>query len=133
MLCKYEKCQEPAKSKGFCQSHYKKNHLYGDPGYKHRASVEDGLDFISKAIRHQDSDNCLIYPYGKQGAGYGSIRIAGKQTLVHRIVCEAVNGDVTKDKPFALHNCGNGHLGCCNPHHLRWGTFSENMYDKYAN
>jgi hypothetical protein len=29
-----------------------------------------------------------------------------------------------------LHSCGNGHLGCINPHHLRWGSHPENMSDK---
>lgn len=25
-----------------------------------------------------------------------------------------------------LHSCGNGHLGCCNPHHLKVGTQHDN-------
>jgi hypothetical protein len=30
----------------------------------------------------------------------------------------------------AAHSCGNGHLGCVNPHHLRWVTPKENAADR---
>src|SRR5690606_20841041 len=30
----------------------------------------------------------------------------------------------------AAHSCGNGHLGCCNPRHLRWASHVANMADK---
>lgn len=32
-------------------------------------------------------------------------------------------------KEYALHICGNGHLSCVNPAHLRWGSLSDNAKD----
>jgi hypothetical protein len=31
---------------------------------------------------------------------------------------------------LAAHSCGNGHLGCVNPRHLRWATAKENAHDE---
>jgi hypothetical protein len=28
--------------------------------------------------------------------------------------------------------CGNGHLGCINPHHLKWKTHWENHQDRHV-
>ncbi len=41
--------------------------------------------------------------------------------------CEAAHGAAPEGKPNALHNCGNP--SCVNPHHLRWGSQSENRDD----
>jgi hypothetical protein len=33
-------------------------------------------------------------------------------------------------KQEAAHRCGNGHLGCIHPKHLRWATRQQNSDDK---
>ena len=43
--------------------------------------------------------------------------------------CEEVNGSPPTPYHDAAHSCGNGHLGCCTPKHLRWATRSENIAD----
>jgi hypothetical protein len=32
---------------------------------------------------------------------------------------------------MAIHCCGNGHLSCVNPAHLRWGTAKDNGKDAH--
>jgi hypothetical protein len=46
-------------------------------------------------------------------------------------MCELVHGFAPSDNHEAAHSCGNGHLGCVNPNHLRWDTPSGNAADKY--
>lgn len=130
-LCRCEGCQKPKKVKGFCTPHYLKFHRHGDPLFKSkRTTGEEIKEFLNKAIKY-DNDECLIYPYSKQGSGYGSAKIKGKTTLVHRYVCEAVHGKSPRGKPFVLHSCPENQRSCCNPNHLRWGSHSENMLDRY--
>jgi hypothetical protein len=45
-------------------------------------------------------------------------------------MCILAHGDPLSGGLEAAHNCGNGHLGCCNPKHLRWATHLENEGDK---
>jgi hypothetical protein len=79
-------------------------------------------DFIA-----YEGDDCLIWPHAKNEHGYAIVLKDGKNKLVSRIICEAVNGPPPSEKPESLHSCGNGHLGCVNKRHLRWGTHAENM------
>lgn len=88
----------------------------------------DKEKWICEAIAH-NRDECLLWPYGKTSAGYGVVSVDGKQRLVHRYVCEIANGPPSPEQTDAAHNCGNGHIGCANPKHLRWATRSENMRD----
>ncbi len=44
-------------------------------------------------------------------------------------MCELAHGPAPADKPLATHSCGNGHLGCVHPGHLRWGDLSDNYED----
>ncbi|RVG08581.1 hypothetical protein CN204_04415 [Sinorhizobium meliloti] len=83
------------------------------------------------AIKHQ-SDECLLWPYGKDSKGYGQITINGKNFGAHRYICLVVHGEPPTEKHHASHSCGNGHLGCVNPNHLGWKTNLENIQDMVA-
>src|SRR5690606_22017504 len=76
------------------------------------------------------ADDCLIWPYAKLANGYAAIRIDGKTTTAARIMCVAAHGEPLTPQLEAAHSCGNGHLGCVNPRHLRWATTAENNSDK---
>jgi hypothetical protein len=114
--------------RGWCSAHYQrwKRHgdplaggtLYGEP----QAAMAEAIAFVG--------EDCLIWKFGKSGGGYGQIQVKGKKLYVHRVVCEAANGPPPSPDREAAHSCGNGHLGCCNPAHLRWATQSENMDDR---
>jgi hypothetical protein len=80
---------------------------------------------------HQDyehKDWCLMWPFYRL-RGYGSFGYLGKSYYAHRFMCELVHGKPPTPDHQAAHSCGNGHLGCVNPHHLSWKTQSENQLD----
>ena len=87
--------------------------------------------FLTK--KHWPKHACIIWPFSKgssdKGPGYGHIG-RDKNRLVHIEICRRVHGAKPTRKHEVAHSCGNGHLGCINPNHLRWATRSENHQDK---
>jgi hypothetical protein len=84
--------------------------------------------------RHYPHDDwCLIWPFARdRREGRALTGAGGTNRLAHRVMCELVNGPPPLDKPQACHSCGNGHEGCVNPHHLLWGSNSDNQKQRYA-
>jgi hypothetical protein len=77
------------------------------------------------------TDDCLTYPFGKTGMGYGVVYPKGdRQMLAHRWMCEHVHGPAPEGKIWVAHSCANGHLACVNPRHLRWATPKQNGEDR---
>lgn len=103
--------------------------MWGD-GFDRSPLIEYGapLRFIEVAVAHK-SDDCLTWPFAKITAGYGTVGVEGVTRLAHRVVCERVHGPPPTPRHEAAHNCGNGHLACINPRHLRWATHKENCAD----
>lgn len=87
------------------------------------------LEWIKEHVAY-DGDGCLFWPFGKDDKGYGMVsvgtRVARKS---HRVMCQMVNGDPPTPSHHAAHECGNGHLGCVHPKHLKWKTPEENQQD----
>lgn len=81
-----------------------------------------------RAHVNTDSDDCIIWPYCMNAAGYGIAVIDGKQGIASRMMCVLAHGRPTPPRMFAAHRCGN--QSCVNPHHLRWATHMENMADR---
>jgi len=128
-MCSISKCQNPIYNNnvyGYCRKHFRRNKIYGDPLYTKITDREDTKSFIEKALKYKNKNQCLIWPYFRNKKGYA----ASNKGLVHRIICKRVNGDNPKNKPLALHSCGNGNLGCINPHHLYWGDRYDNSSDQ---
>lgn len=99
--------------------------------HRHQRAKRGSLKlFVYDVAAVYEGDDCLIWPYAKNNKGYGQVRIDGKRVLVHRIVCELVNGYPPSINCEAAHLCGNGHLGCCNARHLTWKTHKENCGDR---
>jgi hypothetical protein len=83
-------------------------------------------------LEHRDyphKDWCLIWPFFKNKHGRGVIGTSGDTQFAARVMCELVKGEPPTPEHTAAHGCGNGHLGCTNPHHLDWKTKAENMED----
>jgi hypothetical protein len=82
---------------------------------------------------HRDycrSEQCLFWPFGRTSAGYGQFGREGKQTFVHRYMCEYTHGPAPSEKHHAAHACGNGDRGCVNPCHISWKTPRQNQLDR---
>jgi hypothetical protein len=115
--------------RGLCSRHYQRKRIHGSPLGGGTARGEPRA-YLEGTVLPFTGDDCLIWPYAKIGCGYGNIFLDGANVLVTRIACEHRNGPPPTAKHHAAHSCGNGHLGCCNPNHLRWATAAENNADQ---
>lgn len=84
-----------------------------------------------RAHLNYEGEECLLWPFGKDDKGYGTVVAFDRIRKAHRVMCELVHGIPPGSKAQASHNCGNGHLGCVNPKHLEWKSNSENQLDRY--
>lgn len=129
-ICSIDGCDKPVKSRGWCDMHYVRWHTHGDPTFRKKPGNGEVVRFFREVVLTYEGDDCLFWPYGKYGSGYGMININRRSRTVSRVVCEEINGLPPSENYDAAHSCGNGHLGCVNPRHLSWKTRAENMADK---
>ena len=94
-------------------------------------STRKTLKFLEAAMQH-DQNECLIWPFARNSAGYAHFGLGGRNVLAHRYICEKMRGPAPLDKPMALHTCGSGSLGCIAPRHLKWGDRRDNAADMVA-
>lgn len=129
-ICSVDGCGKSAYLRGWCASHYQRNYRYGSPlgGTTHKG---EPMAFYRNTVLRLDTDECIIWPYGKTGKGYAAMNVDGRQKDVHRVACEDANGPPPTPEHEAAHTCGKGHMGCVNPKHLRWASRKENMADQY--
>lgn len=80
--------------------------------------------------RSYSGDDCVLWPFKRNGAGYGQVWINGKGEIASRVMCALVHGDPPTPQHEAAHSCGRGHDACVTPGHLRWATTKENMADR---
>lgn len=127
--CAIPECEKPSRVWNLCVAHYYLKKHNGDPLLKKKQGRAPG-ELNAWIERHvaTEQDDCLIWPYYRNKQGYAVISAKS----VHRMICERVNGAPPSPAHQAAHNCGNGHLGCVNPKHLRWATPKENCADRVA-
>lgn len=77
-----------------------------------------------------DGDDCLIWPFARSPNGYGMLLAEGKFITASRYMCVVAHGKPVSPKLQATHSCGNGHIGCMTPKHLRWRTAQQNAAEK---
>ena len=114
--------------RGYCRKHHRRLRLYGDPL---GGRTPDG-EPMAWLLRHKEyqGDDCLKWPYNTDKRGQGRIRNRDSSTSASRMMCIIAHGEPPSYTLEAAHSCGNGHLGCCNPRHLRWATTKENADDR---
>lgn len=127
-LCSVDGCGKGVRSKGLCNAHYLRLWRHGDPK---GGALAKGVakDFFGEALQYQGTA-CLFWPFAKKECGTAVLNKRGTVLRVPREVCRAVHGEPPAQFYHAAHSCGNGHLGCVNPKHLRWATPTENNLDK---
>lgn len=69
---------------------------------------------------------CWLWPYSSNQDGYGHFNLNGKTQRVSRYVLMVVEGE-PPENAIARHSCDVPQ--CFNPHHLSWGTRSQNVQD----
>ena len=127
-ICSIHTCDKPAFARGWCEKHYYRWLRRGDPlAETPKERIRSELD---RAIQYA-GDDCLVWPLYRDPSGRGQIHYNGRNAFVARVICEEAYGPPPTQQYVAAHSCGNGHLGCCNPHHLRWATQSENLLDTH--
>lgn len=130
-LCSVLDCGKPAKTKGWCKTHYSRWYARGTPTPDGTKKGELADYFNSTVITHS-GDDCLFWPYGTAGKGYGLMTYNGERVYVHIAACLHAHGPKPSPLHEVAHSCGNGHLGCVSPRHLRWDTRTGNCADKLA-
>lgn len=127
--CNIDACSKPHFARGFCHIHYARWRAHGDP----LAEVKEpglGQKFLEEVALQYQGDDCLIWPFGRNTAGYGVFSNSGGTNIVARYICEQVHGAPPTEKHEARHLCGKGTSACISPKHVVWGTPHENQMDK---
>lgn len=88
------------------------------------------MRFIEEVVIPYEGDECVLWPFGRGGKGYGYMRADGVHQAAHRYICKRVNGEPPSPLHEASHSCGNGFGGCVTKRHLTWKTPKENAADK---
>lgn len=130
-ICTIDGCDKLQRARGYCHPHLSRWYRYGDP-LAGRIDCGAAMVFLETTVIPFEGDECLIWPYGRDGGGYGKVVHNGRPRNAHRVACEIVHGLPPTPKHEAAHSCGKGHEGCVNPRHLEWKTRKENHADKLA-
>lgn len=128
--CSIEGCGGKYLALGFCNRHYLRFKRHGSPELGGPAHGE-AMAWIKAHLGHS-GDECLIWPFAKDKTGNARIRHKGRNITAARLMCELVHGAPEPGQTDCAHSCGNGHLACMNPKHLRWATHHENVLDAKA-
>lgn len=95
-------------------------------------------DFWARVVGNRSQRNgCWNWAGATNSTGYGTVRYQGKAMTAHRLAAFLTGLIDTTDAPrdrrstgFILHGCDN--RLCCNPSHMKVGTYAENQLDAYA-
>jgi hypothetical protein len=128
-ICSVDGCGKTHLARGLCGTHYTRWQRTGSAEGPNRTPRGAPLAFIKAALQG-DTAECVHWPFAKHRAGFGLITLQGRTQVAARVVCTMAHGKPPNRKLQAAHSCGNGHLGCINPKHLRWATREENANDQ---
>lgn len=128
-ICKIDGCEKQSFGRGMCSMHYYRVLRNGHLSARAKAEDGAGIGWIKRHVNNK-GDDCLIWPFGAPSCGYGQVRVNGADIVASRYMCALAHGNPPTPRHEAAHSCGNGHLGCMNPKHLRWATRSQNNLDR---
>jgi hypothetical protein len=121
--CAVANCSHAAWARGYCEKHYYRWRLYGNPlGSKHGSD----LDRFMRYFGEPNSNGCREWTGGLTTSGYGKFSVKHRDVLAHRFAYEHMVGPIPEGRDL-LHSCDNP--PCCEPTHLRPGGPAENAAD----
>lgn len=126
--CLVPGCDSPSRARGRCMKHYRSGVKSGEIAVEKRK--ETRLDYIKRVVLPYAGDDCLYWPFVANNNHYPVILYEGRVCNVSRVVCILTHGKPRRRALEAAHACGNGHLGCVNPRHIRWKTKFENLRER---
>jgi len=103
--------------------HMERRHFRRNRGKHKRYLSLPVMEFLHDH-KNFDRKHCLLVP----GMSPPNPLVVNGQAA-SRHMCRMAHGEPESGEA-ARHLCGNGHLSCVNPTHLRWGTVYENIRDK---
>jgi hypothetical protein len=120
-ICSVSDCETKSRAAGFCNAHYKKNKIYGDP-----LGGKPGLEerFWAKVDQSGECWNWIASTYPN---GYGQFGMDGSMRCAHRVAYRLAVGPIPEGHHID-HICHN--KLCCNPEHLRPVTNKQNMENR---
>lgn len=129
-ICSVEGCGKRVFGRGWCSMHYARWIRHGDERtvLKRLSRPGEGMNWIKELIV-DPGDDCIEWPFGRDGQGYGNVSWNNESYLAHRIAYGLFRGEMVESGVVCRHTCGNGHLGCVNPRHIILGTQQQNCQD----
>jgi len=137
--CAIDGCDRIHRARGYCYMHYRRVLRQGDPLVRYPTAPRAKL-FWPKVdkdgpIHPYDPElgPCWLWTGARNPRGYGLLGSTGKgrrRVFTHRWALEDALGRPLADGLLALHSCDNP--PCCNPAHLREGTYQGNAADAAA-
>lgn len=89
---------------------------------------KDAERFRRKLPMHLGPVQCWEWPEHRNAEGYGKFGLGKKCESAHRVSFRLFNGSIPPDM-VVMHKCDNP--PCCNPAHLKLGTWRDNAVDKW--
>lgn len=125
-ICAVDGCDKLRTRYRICTMHRMRLKRNGtlDVGPRHRCNIR----WIEAHVDEPDGP-CLIWPFSRADGGRGYVYFGGRRIPAPRAMCIMAHGEPPSPGLHAAHSCGNGHLGCMHPKHLRWATPVENAAD----
>jgi hypothetical protein len=127
--CSIDGCNGAVLAKGYCSKHYQRWRSGTPLDRRDKAPNGAPLAFLASLIGTEEQ-GCVKWPYGTTGGGRGSMFVGDNWINADRQICIMAHGEPPLPDLETAHSCGNGHLACVNPNHVRWDTRAGNHADK---
>lgn len=125
-ICSIADCDKKHYARTFCRNHYRRLMWSGNPlgvQTEKGSVIKWCMDLISNP-----PEDCVLWPFGMSGSGYGVMKMDGATILAHRAVYRIYTGE-NPDMEAAHGPCHN--RACVNPRHISWKTKSDNQRDRW--
>jgi hypothetical protein len=128
-ICSIDGCDKPRATRGLCQKHY--DSLRHAGLIEKQPKKETHAEYLRRAVATASGDDCIFWPFFRNKSGQAMVWYEGRSHYAPRLACSWAHGEPISQDLAAAHSCGNGHLGCINPSHLRWATQAENNAERW--